>query len=101
MDGARQVAGGHVVEHVGTGFVGFGLVHGRVGRAVHHAVYAVGFDESFHGIFVRDVEFLHVGEEVIEIGMSGGQELHLVAQLSVTSGDEDILHIYMLSFVGS
>ena len=78
----REVRGGEAVQEVGGRFVLFGTLHVGVGRAIDNHFGAGLLRGPANGPGVRDVEFRHVGEDVI-VGRYGAQALHFMSQLSV------------------
>lgn len=68
--------------------VTLGLVHGRVGSAVHDAIDFVFFHEPVDGITIGDVQFVDVGVEPVVLRIILLQHLHFVSQLAVAACDE-------------
>ena len=78
----REVCRGEAVQAVGRRLVLLGALHIGVGRAVDDRFGAGLLRGPEDGPGVGDVEFRHVGEDVI-VGRYGAQTLHFAAQLSV------------------
>lgn len=89
LDGIRKVCDRTAVQSLCQSGVALGLVHVGIGGAVYHHLDVV----VLHGLHDRpgigDVQFGHVGEDIIVSGTSGGVA-YAVAQLTVGSGYENI-----------
>lgn len=88
--GFGQIAGRQVVQAVAKLRIILGLVHGRVGGAIHDHIHPMACDEGTHGVGVADVQLLHVGEVIRVLRMGGGKHAHLVAKLTVGAGYQNV-----------
>lgn len=83
--GVRKVCDRIAVQSLGQFGVALGLVHVGIGGAVYHHLDVV----VLHGLHDRpgigDVQFGHVGEDIVVFGVRGGIA-YAVAQLSVGTG---------------
>ena len=86
--GNSQVSWRLGVESRCQSLVAFGLVHGRVGGAVHDAIDCVFFHEPVDGIAVGDVQFVDVGVKPVVLRIILLQHLHFVSQLAVAACNE-------------
>lgn len=86
--GNSQVSWRLSIESRCQSLVALGLVHGRVGGAVHDAIDFVFFHEPVDGVAVGDVQFVDVGVEPVVLGIILLQHLHFVSQLAVAACDE-------------
>ena len=86
--GDSQVSRCFGIESSCQSLVAFGLVHGRVGSAVHDAIDFVFFHEPVDGVAVGDVQFVDVGVKPVVLRIILLQHLHFVSQLAVTACNE-------------
>lgn len=86
--GGSQVSWRFGVESRCQSLVALGLVHGRVGGAVHDAIDFVFFHEPVDGVAVGDVQFVNVGVEPVVLRIILLQHLHFVSQLAIAACDE-------------
>ena len=94
-DGMRQIARCLCIEQRAKLFVGFGLVDGCVSGTVHDAVNIVGSKKLFDGFHVGDIEFSHIGIEIVVGSIFFLEQLHFVAQLTVATSNQDV-HLMLL-----
>ena len=86
--GDSQISWCFGVESRCQSLVALGLVHGRVGGAVHDAIDFVFFHKPIDGVAVGDVQFVDVGVEPVVLGIILLQHLHFVSQLAVAACNE-------------
>ena len=86
--GNSQVSWRLGVESRCQSLVALGLVHCRVGGAVHNAIDFVFFHEPVDGVAVGDVQFVDVGVEPVVLRIILLQHLHFVSQLAVAACNE-------------
>ncbi len=86
--GNSQVSWCFGVESRCQSLVTLGLVHGRVGSAVHDAIDFVFFHEPVDGVAIGDVQFANVGVEPVVLRIILLQHLHFVSQLAVAACNE-------------
>ena len=97
----RQIPHGIGIQ-LGTKFdILFRLVYRCIGRTIHNHVNVVRLHEIKHGLFIADIEFGYIGKEIGVLRMFRREYPHLISQLAIGSGYQDIFHNSSSPFLSS
>ena len=88
-----EITWSDIVEKVAQRHVFLSLIHRRVSSTVHDAVHLVLLNKPVNRLGIRNVEFLHISEEILMLGILLCEQLHLVAQLPIAACNQYV-HTY-------